>query len=139
MGAHDAAKQRLHVCFVRVIDAKRDGGAAGGLDHRRGFVDRLGPLVRRRLAFDASTGAVDRRAGFRERTCDATTGAARRSRHEGHTSGQRLAGSLLRHGMSGAFGWATLYSVAGERKDWTGLVSDPIFSIVQTLVSPAFR
>ena len=31
------------------------------------------------------------------------------------------------------------YSVAGTRKAWTGLVSDPIFSIAQTLVSPAFR
>ena len=32
-----------------------------------------------------------------------------------------------------------LYFIAGARKDWTGLVSDPIFSIVQTLVSPVFR
>ena len=77
--------------LVRVIDAKRDGGAAGGFDHRRGFVDRLGPRVRRRLAFDASTGAVNRRARFRERPCDAAAGAARRSRDEGHASSQRLA------------------------------------------------
>jgi hypothetical protein len=33
----------------------------------------------------------------------------------------------------------SVYSVDGTRKDCTGLVSDPIFSIVQTLVSPTFR
>ena len=32
-----------------------------------------------------------------------------------------------------------VYSVDGTRKDCTGFVSDPIFSIVQTLVSPAVR
>ena len=84
----------VDLALVRVIDAKRDGRAAGGLDHRRGLVDRLGPPVRRRLAFDASTGAVDRRAGFPERPCDAAAGAARRSRHEGHASSQRLAGGF---------------------------------------------
>ena len=86
------------VVLARVIDAQRDRGAAGGLDHRRGLIDRLGPPVRRRLAFDASTGAVDRRAGFTERTCDAAAGAARRSGHEGHASSERLpGGSLLCH------------------------------------------
>ena len=43
VGAHDAPKQRFNLVLVRVIDAKRDGRAAGGLDHRRGLVDRFGP------------------------------------------------------------------------------------------------
>src|SRR5688500_19451581 len=55
-------------------------------DQRRGFVDRLGALVRRRLAFDAATGAVDRRAGVGEGTGDAAAGAARGSGHERHAS-----------------------------------------------------
>ena len=75
--------------LVRVIDAHGDGRAAGGLDHRRGLVDRLGPPIRRRLAFDAAAGAVDRRAGFAERPCDAAAGAARRAGDEGDASGQR--------------------------------------------------
>jgi len=63
VGAHDAPKQRFHVALARVIDAQRDRGTAAGLDNRRGLIDCLGPPVRRRLAFDASTGAVDRGAG----------------------------------------------------------------------------
>jgi hypothetical protein len=97
VGAQDAPKQRFHVVLARVIDAQCDRGAAGGLDNR-GLIDYLGPPVRRWLAFDASTGAVDRRAGFTERTCDAAARAARRSGHEGHASSERLLeGSLLCH------------------------------------------
>jgi hypothetical protein len=96
VGAQDAPKQRFHVVLARVIDAQCDRGAAGSLDNRDGLIDYLGPPVRRWLAFDASTGAVDRHAGFTERTCDAAAGAARRSGHEGHASSERLLeGSLL--------------------------------------------
>lgn len=98
VGAQDAPKQRFHVVLARVIDAQCDRGAAGGLDNRGDVIDYLGPPVRRWLAFDASTGAVDRRVGFTERTCDAAASAARRSGHEVHASSVRLLeGSLLCH------------------------------------------
>src|SRR6185503_9427887 len=88
--AHDALKQRLHFALAGVIDRQRDRAAAGGLDHGGGLVDGLGASVLRRLPFDTSSRAVDRRAGLTERTCDAAAGAPRGSRHKGDASGEWL-------------------------------------------------
>ena len=41
--AHRCAETALLRPLRSLIDAKRDGGTAGGLDHRCSFVDRLGP------------------------------------------------------------------------------------------------
>jgi hypothetical protein len=101
-----------------VIDAKRDGSASDGFDHLRGFVDRLWPSIRRRLAFDASTGAVDSRTGFPERSSNATAGAPRRPRDEGHASSQRLAeGSLLCHVLDACCDKLNGYLVLCQERD----------------------
>ncbi len=90
VGALDAPEQRLHLGLARVIDAQRDRRAAGGLDDCRRLIDGLRPSIWRWLAFDASSRAVDGRAGFAERARDAAARAARRSGHEGHTSREWL-------------------------------------------------
>ena len=92
VGAPDASEQRFHCDLARVIDANRDGLAAGGRDHRRGFVDRLGPAVRRWLPLHTATGAIDRCSGFAERPCDAAASSPRRASDERNASSQRLQG-----------------------------------------------
>ncbi len=101
VGAEDPAEQRGDLALARVIDAHGDRGAAGGLDQRRGFVDGLGPPVRRRLAGDAAARAVDGRAGFGEGASDAAACTAGGAGHEGDASGQRRSRRFLpRHSLA---------------------------------------
>ena len=86
--AGDAGEERFDLGLDRVIDAHRDAGAAGGRHHRRGLVDRLRPVVGRRVAGDTAAGAVDDGAGFAERAGDAAPGAARGSGDDGDLSRQ---------------------------------------------------
>ena len=62
-----------------------------GLDELGGFVDRLAPAVRRRLAAHAAARAVDRRAGLAERARDAAARAARGARDDGDAARERRA------------------------------------------------
>ena len=80
----DAGDQRGDLGLVGVIDADRNGLSARRRDEGRRLVDRLGSLVGRGMAGNASPGAVDRCTGFRQGARDSAPGAAGRARDEGN-------------------------------------------------------